>query len=152
LTYYSQTQDSGLPFLPQKISITSDFDNGVTSSGFNIQSFSLDIPISRQPVYLLGRLNPEYRYPELPANGTITFSVIKNSVTGVDLTPLILEKGSLSINMAGCTSQTKLRYKINNCSLQSISESQSLDDNSTIDFNYVFSINSGTFLERKINP
>jgi hypothetical protein len=88
----------------------------------------------------MGSLTPKMRYPELPAEGDLSFSVIKNKVTGIDLSSLVLDKGLLSITLNESQSNQR-QYNINDCSLISISEGHSLDDNATLDFKYVFSVN-----------
>ena len=135
-----QSSDSYSVYQPQDISISTDFDEGVSTSGLCIQNFSLNFDISRNAINRMGSLTPKMRYPELPAEGDLSFSVIKNKVTGIDLSSLVLDKGLLSITLNESQSNQR-QYNINDCSLISISEGHSLDDNATLDFKYVFSVN-----------
>lgn len=148
LTYYSQTSDTGTAFASKQIIISGNSPDSVSSSAFHIQSFSLTAPIQRTAIYRMGKFSSDYRYPNLPANGSLSISMIKNNVTGSDISSLVLDKGTMFIEIKDCANNPKLQYKINNCSLVSISENLGLDDNASVDFNYEFSLNSGNCVER----
>lgn len=141
-----QTSDSYRSFIPSKITVSSNFGEGQVSP-FPIQSFQISVPIPRSPLKKLGSVIPDYRIPNLPTEASVSFSVIKNDITGMNFAPIILEKGRFTFEMQSCADIGK-KYIVNNCSLTSISESINLDGNATVDFNYVSSLNNSTFIYR----
>lgn len=143
LTGVNQTEDSYPAFIPSKITISGDFPEGDLAA-FPIQSFNISVPIPRSPLKVIGGLVPDYRIPNLPIEAAVSFSVIKNDITGMDFAPIILEKGEFSFDMRSCNDVGKI-YRVANCSLVDISESIGLDGNATIDFNYVSSLSTGSF-------
>jgi len=141
LSYDDQSNDSFNAYQPQDISVLTNFNEGV--SGLCIQGFDLSLSLDREPKNRMGLRTPQTRYPSIPSQGDLKFSIIKNKVTGVDLSSLVLEKGSVTIKLNTDQSNEK-EIAINNCSLISVSESHNLDENATLDFSYTFSIeNSG---------
>lgn len=151
LLFSDQTQDSFEVYSPKEIHIfASDFNEQINSQSFCVQSASISFNLDRSPKKILGNKTPQYRYPNLPTNGELSFSIIKHQITGIDLSSLVLNKGTLEIALIKDDS-ISMSYLINNCSLVSISESTNLDQDTTIDFNYVFSLNNdsisfGSFL------
>ncbi len=141
LTYLDQSSDTFNVYQPQDISIISNFDEGVSTSGLCIQNFDLSFSIDRTAKNRLGTRTPRLRYPNLPIKGGLKFSVIKNRITGIDLSPLIMGSGDLSIKL-NANMLNEREYLIKNCSLVSISETHGLDDNAIFDFEYVFSIDN----------
>ena len=135
-----QTSDSYSPLLPSNIDVSfSGSANTVSLSGFAIQSFSFEIPIQRKPITLLGQTVPSYRYPQLPITAPIRFSVVKNQITGINFSNLILPTGSIVFGLKDCRLKG-YTYSFNNASLKSISESLGIDGNAQLDFNYEASI------------
>ena len=152
LTYSCQTSDVLSTFNPNKIKIYSNFNEGINSDSFNIQSFDLNIPIQRKPISRLGISTPLYRYPNLPTNGDLNFSIIKNQITGADLSKLVLDKGNITIDLNDEYNETLVSYSISGCSLLSISEKNDLDNNATLDFAYNFALtNNGDSISANIN-
>lgn len=143
LTGYAQTDDSYRSFIPQKITVEGDFGEGQIQP-FAIQSFEINVPIERSPLKELGSLNPDYRIPNLPIEATVSFSAVKNEITGMDFAPIILEKGNFAFRMKSCADIGK-RYTVRDCSLTNISESIGLDGNAVVNFNYVSSVTSKSF-------
>ncbi len=138
LSITDQTNDSCLPFVPSRITIHSTAEGGVSSSGMSIQSFNFSLPINRKPVKRAGSKNVSFRYPELPIIGDISFSILKNTLTGMkEIT--VLEKGTIEINLEDCLTSGERNFLFQNCNLISINESLSLDGNASIDFGYKFS-------------
>ena len=115
-------------------------NEGVSSSGLYIQSFSIDVSVGREAKNRIGSRIPSFRYPTLPANGDLSVSVIKNQVTGLDLSSLVLETGHIKIDLQDDEGNSIMDFIASGCSLTSLAESTSLDDNTTIDFSYTFSI------------
>jgi hypothetical protein len=141
-TYSDQSDDDYTVFRPQEITINTDLKEGVNTSSYCIQSFDFTVPIQRTPVKRLGQRTPSFRYPTFPVNGDLKFSILKNKLTGCDLSPLVLEKGNITINLNDLGKDTIVEYNLSNCSLVSVSESQDLDSNATFDFGYTFSADS----------
>jgi hypothetical protein len=146
LSYSDQTQDSNTPFLPKSIVVLpSGVECGVSSSGMAVQSLNFTIPITRKVVKRVGSTIPKTRYPEFPIIGDLSFSVLKNTLTGMS-GAVVLDKGSMSISMSDCGYNGDKTYFFPNCNLISFSESLDLEGNSTIDFNYKFSIDNNNFV------
>lgn len=138
LTIREQTADSYRSFLPSKISLSATFAEGDIFK-FPIQSFSIDIPTPRTPLKRLGEMTAKYMIPTLPSEATVSFSAVKNDITGIDFSKIILEKGDFSFDIRSCRDFGKVYY-LTECSLVGISETVNLDGNATIDFNYVSSV------------
>ena len=143
LTLGVQTSDSYRGFLPSKISLSASFSEG-NIFAFPIQSFQISVPISRAPFKKLGDSTPSYRIPTLPAEASVSFSAIKNDITGIDFSKIVLEKGNFSFSLLACNNSGKT-YTLKDCSLIGVSESIDLDGNASIDFNYVSSITGRSF-------
>jgi hypothetical protein len=139
-----QTQDYYKTFIPSKIELSASFTEGQIFS-FPIQSFQLTVPIERKTIKVLGDLYGEYRYPILPANASISFSAIKNNITGLDFSKIVLEKGNFQITMKTCDENQTKTYALDNCSLIGISESLSIDEKALINFEYTSSITNNSF-------
>lgn len=139
ISYSDQSNDDFGVYRPKDIQISSTFDEGISTSGLCIQDFNLSFSIAREAKNRIGTRTPITRFPKLPSNGEFACSVIKNKVTGIDLSSLVLDKGTLSIKLNNGQDNQK-EYRIQNCSLVSLSENHDLDGNATLDFNYVFSL------------
>ena len=132
---------SGQDFFNNPISMNEGVETKTSDTdGVYIQSFNVSVGISRTPVSRVGSRTPSFRYPDLPANGTVNFSVIKNQVTGLDLSSLVLETGNIKIDLQNDAKETIMSFPTSGCSLTSISESKGLDDNAKLDFSYTFSV------------
>jgi hypothetical protein len=140
----NQTEDYYKTFIPSKIELSSNFEEGDIFS-FPIQSFQLTVPIERKTIKVVGDLYGEYRYPILPANATISFSAIKNDITGLDFSKIVLEKGNFQIKMQACDEANEKTYSINGCSLVGVSESLSVEEKALINFEYASSITGNSF-------
>jgi len=129
-------------FIPKNITINSSSltTEGVSTSSLNIQSFDVSVNIQREPRNRLGSRTPEFRYPTMPVDGSLNVSFLKNSVTGIDLSPLIVDTGTISIDLKSNDGLTRMSYPMKQCSLKSVSESVDLDGNNTINFSYVFCV------------
>tara|TARA_R110002020_G_scaffold158318_4_gene341484 strand:- start:5985 stop:6890 length:906 start_codon:yes stop_codon:yes gene_type:complete len=130
-------------FRPRNISIaTTDGleSEAMDSASLNIQDFSLSANVSREPKTRIGSRIPSFRYPVLPANGSLSFSVIKNQVTGINMANLVLDKGTITIDLQDNEGNSMMDFVTSGCSLTSVSESLAIDGNATMDFSYVFSI------------
>lgn len=143
LTLGVQTSDSYKSFLPSKIQLSATFQEGDIFT-FPIQSFQINVPVPRQSLKRLGEQSPKYRLPTLPTEATVSFSAIKNDITGLDFSRIVLEKGNFEFLLATCDDVNK-SYTLSGCSLLGISESIDLEGNAAIDFNYVASIKNDTF-------
>lgn len=157
LTFNDQTNDSNVNlFRPQEITISGapDYSEGIDGCSpdgcsFCIQSASISVNIARQAVNRVGERVPFMRYPTLPINGEVTFETIKTNITGIDLTPIILEKGSLFFDLKNDSNDYFTNYEIKDCSLISISESESVDDNVSVSFSYEFPLNNNSIVVTK---
>ena len=130
-------------FRPRNISVTTTAglaSEGIESSALNIQNFNLSVSVGRDAKNRVGSRIPSFRYPTLPANGSLSFSVIKNQVTGIDMSNLVLEEGTIEIDLQDNDNNSIMNFTTSGCSLKSMTQSLQLDDNATIDFDYDFSI------------
>mgnify|MGYP003138328624 FL=1 len=139
-----RTDNFGGFFLPRNIEITTtETDNGkeaVNTSALNIQSFDISVDIPRRAVKRLGSRHASFRYPELPARGSLSFSMIKNLVTGLDLSETICDSGIIKIDLKDDSNDSLFHLTTSGCCLESVEESTALDDNTTINFSYYFPI------------
>ena len=129
-------------FIPRNIEITSSSlsSEGGSTSTLNIQNFNINVGITRIPVNILGSRTPEFRYPELPIDGSFDISFLKNSVTGIDLSSLVVDTGTMSVDLKSDDGLTQMSYTMKQCSLKSVSESIDLDGNNSINFSYTFCV------------
>jgi hypothetical protein len=135
-------------FRPQNIRLTTDFNEGVETSSYAIQSVSLDVSISREPTIRVGQRGAVRRYPTLPLEGSMTISMLKNNIEdSLDLSNLVTEKGNFDFIVKG-TALSKnalapnLNVKVYDCHLKSVNLDHSLDGNATINFSYSFPISN----------
>ena len=143
LSIGDQTTDNfGGFFRPQDIEITSTTvgDEGIDSASLNIQDFSLSVSLTREPITRIGTRVPRFRYPDLPSQGTLNFNVIKSKVTGINISSLVCESGVIKIDLKDRDGLSVLDFSTSGCCLDSIDESTSLDDNTTLAFSYYFPI------------
>lgn len=138
-----QTTDSNVKYYrPQEIEVITDFEEGVSSNSFCLESVSLSVPISRSPINKMGKFSPSMRYPSLPTRGSLNFKINKTDLVDIDLSPLVLDKGSMSIALKGRNGGSNQgyisTYSVSGCSFISASESKGLDGNTSLDFTYDF--------------
>ena len=128
-------------FRPKDIEITSTHEKeGISTASFNIQDFSISVSMEKTPVTRLGTRVPRFRYPTMPANGSLSFNAIKNQVTGLDLSSLICDSGVIKIKLKDQDGASVMEFDNSGCCLETVDESTSLDDNTTVSFSYYFPI------------
>lgn len=129
-------------FRPEDIEITSSTngDEGLDSASLNIQDFSISVSLQKKPVTRLGTRVPQYRYPQMPAQGSLNFNVLKTDVTGINISSLVCESGVITIDLKGRDNESILDFTTSGCCLESVEESTSLDDNTSVSFSYYFPI------------
>ena len=142
ISFSDLSDDNFNVFVPRNISISSATltGEGVSTSSLNIQSFDISVDIQRESRNRLGSRTPEFRYPTMPVDGSLNVSFLKNSVTGIDLSPLVVDTGTISIDLKDNDGLTRMSYPMKQCSLKSVSEAVDLDGNNTINFSYVFCV------------
>jgi hypothetical protein len=121
-------------------SISTDGVESISTANLSIQSFDISVATSRQPVNRLGSRTPDFRYPSLPIDGALNVSFLKTSVTGIDMSPLVLDTGTITVELKDDAEDTIMRFINSGCSLKSVSESIDLDGNNLINFSYVICI------------
>jgi len=136
------TDEFGGFFAPRNIQITTETngDEGVDTTSLYIQSFSLSVSLEKQPVTRLGTRVPQFRYPAMPSQGSLDFKVIKNKVTGINISSLICESGVIKIDLKDSDDNSVLDFTTSGCCLESVDESTALDNNTEINFSYYFPI------------
>jgi hypothetical protein len=129
-------------FRPEDIEIytSSNGDEGIDNTGLNIQDFSISVSLQKTPVTRLGTRVPQYRYPQMPAQGSLNFNVLKTDVTGINISSLVCESGVITIDLKGRDNESILDFTTSGCCLESVEESTSLDDNTSVSFSYYFPI------------
>jgi len=129
-------------FRPEDIEIytSSNGDEGIDTTGLNIQDFSISVSLQKTPVTRLGTRVPQYRYPQMPAQGSLNFNVLKTDVTGINISSLVCESGVITIDLKGRDNESILDFTTSGCCLESVEESTSLDDNTSVSFSYYFPI------------
>ena len=160
LTQLDQTQHQNVNlFRPQEITVSKSagFEDGVEGCGggicsFCIQSASISVSLNREPVNRAGEMAPRMRYPSLPINGEISFEAVKTKMKDVDISSLVLEKGSLIFDLKRSAKNYSLQYSIKDCSLTSVSEGLDIDGNATMSFSYQFPLNNTGLRVLKITP
>ena len=146
ISFSDMSNDSFSVFKPKNIAIVTSGSMAsagtgtISTAALNIQSFDLSIGVSRQPVNRLGSRTPDFRYPSLPIDGALNVSFLKNSVTGIDMGPLVIDTGTIAIELKDDTDSTIMTFVNSGCSLKSVSESVDLDGNNVINFSYVICI------------
>ena len=133
-------------FQPRDISIVTSGSMGsagtgvISTANLSIQSFDISVATSRQPINRLGSRTPEFRYPSLPIDGTLNVSFLKTAVTGIDMGPLIIDTGTITVELKDDADDTIMRFVNSGCSLKSVSEGVDLDGNNILNFSYVICI------------
>lgn len=143
LTISNQTEDEfGGVFAPNDIEITTTTNGSesVNSNSMTIQDFDISVSLTRNPVTRLGEREPQFRYPELPAQGNLSFSAVKNQVTGLNLSSLVCESGIIKIDLKDANGDSVMDFTTSGCCLESVDESTNLDDNNMVSFTYYFPI------------
>tara|TARA_Y100000004_G_scaffold100311_1_gene112446 strand:+ start:529 stop:1380 length:852 start_codon:yes stop_codon:yes gene_type:complete len=143
LTMEDQSKDFfGGFFRPEDIEITSttNGDEGINTASLNIQDFQISVSPSKKDITRLGTRVPRFRYPELPAQGSLNFNVIKNNVTGINISSLICDSGVIKIDLKDMDGNSVMDFTTSGCCLETVDESTSLDDNTTVSFSYYFPI------------
>jgi|TARA_R110002020_G_scaffold147245_5_gene322518 hypothetical protein len=142
----NMSSDSFDIFRPRDISIvtsgsiSTDGVESISTANLSIQSFDISVATSRQPINRLGSRTPEFRYPSLPIDGTLNVSFLKTSVTGIDMGPLVLDTGTITVELKDDADDTIMRFINSGCSLKSVSEGVDLDGNNVLNFSYVICI------------
>ena len=128
-------------FRPKDIEITSAHEKeGIDTSSFNIQDFSIAVSVDKSPVTRLGTRVPRFRYPSMPSKGTLSFNAVKNQVTGLDLSSLICDSGLIKIKLKDVNGNSVMEFDNSGCCLETVNETTSLDGNTTVNFAYYFPI------------
>tara|TARA_Y100001937_G_scaffold106816_1_gene148886 strand:- start:16772 stop:17623 length:852 start_codon:yes stop_codon:yes gene_type:complete len=142
IDFSDTSSDSFKVFIPRNIEITSSnlSTEGASTETLNIQNFSINVAINRGAINKLGSRTPDFRYPQLPIDGAFNIGFLKNSVTGIDLSSLVVDTGTMSVDLKSDDGLTRMSYTMKQCSLKSVSESINLDGNNVINFSYTFCV------------
>jgi hypothetical protein len=132
----------GVVFSPQDIEITTTTNGSeaINSNSMTIQDFTISVSLSREPVTRIGERTPRFRYPSLPAQGDLSFTAIKNQITGLDLSNIVCQSGVIKIDLKDNGGNSIMDFTTSGCCLESVDESTDLDDNNTVSFSYYFPI------------
>lgn len=127
---------------PQKIEITTTTNGqeGINTQSLHLQDFSISVDLPRKNVTRIGQRNPSFRYPDLPAGGSLEVSMIKNSLTGLNLSSLVCDSGVIKIDLKDDLGNSLMDFITSGCCLENVDESANLDDNTTVNFSYYFPI------------
>ena len=129
-------------FAPENIEVSSVTDGreGISSSSLHIQDFSISVSLGKSPITRLGTRVPITRYPNLESRGSLSFNIIKNKVTGLDLSSLVCKSGAIKIDLKDREDNSIMNFTTSGCCLESVDETTALDDNTTLSFSYYFPI------------
>ena len=135
-------------FRPQDITLTTNLTEGINSTDYPIQSASISVGIERRPTIRVGERGAKRRYPVLPAQGSLSISILKNKVEEtLDLSSLVAKKGNFTFvisetALGSASANPNLNVVVHDCFLNSVSQSHSLDGNASLDFSYTFPISN----------
>tara|TARA_R110000772_G_scaffold46106_3_gene105338 strand:+ start:1909 stop:2781 length:873 start_codon:yes stop_codon:yes gene_type:complete len=135
-------------FRPQDITLTTNLTEGINSTDYPIQSASISVGIERRPTIRVGERGAKRRYPVLPAQGSLSISILKNKVEEtLDLSSLVAKKGNFTFvisetALGSASANPNLNVVVHDCFLNSVSQSHSLDENASLDFSYTFPISN----------
>ena len=93
---------------------------------------------------LIDKIN--YYRPDLLLMGHVnsitdeSFNIIKNAVTGIDISKLVCDTGIIKIDLKDDANNSMFDFTTSGCCLESVEESNTLDDNTTVSFSYYFPI------------
>jgi hypothetical protein len=133
-------------FRPQDITLTTNLTEGINSTDYPIQSASISVGIERRPTIRVGERGAKRRYPVLPAQGSLSISILKNKVEEtLDLSSLVAKKGNFTFvisetALGSASANPNLNVVVHDCFLNSVSHSHDLDGNASLDFSYSFPI------------
>jgi hypothetical protein len=138
------TDEFGGFFAPQDITVSTEVGaagkEGVSSDELHIQDFSISVSIDKEPITRLGTRVPITRYPSTENAGSLQFNMVKNKVTGLDISALVCETGVIKIDLKDDDGNSVMDFVTSGCCLESVDESTALDDNTMISFSYYFPI------------
>lgn len=150
LTPFDQVEDSFSVFVPKSIIINQTNAEAGTIISCPVQSFSINVPISRKKIVRVGQRQARTFYPEFPIEASLSFSIIKTDVVGVEDYG-ILPFGSFEIKLSDCSNLGEKTYTLEKCWLDSISESVDLEGNNVINVEYSVAIGGQFYSQANLN-
>ena len=148
--------DQGGAVLPGMDSV----DDNLTGSAC-VQSFSLDVPLSRTPMLCLTKFHPITRTLDLPATATLSVNANVTSISSGDLNSMICNPEvprDITITMYNkCRDGQNMVYEFRNAVLDSQSMSSVFDSNKSVDLTFSTALDSsssekGVFIKSVLNP
>lgn len=113
---------------------------GSGNTSIHIQSFTLDVPVSRTGLNRLGNHFAFARKIDFPVNMSLTVSALATDITDGSLDDLICsaeQKRDIAIKMkTRCGDETAITYVMRNAILDTQSFSASIGDNKTVDLTF----------------
>jgi hypothetical protein len=141
---------------PGDITVDIQGNNGFVESDLKIQSFSLNVDLSRSPIEKLGSRFPYTREIDFPLTATMSVEAIAGDLEAFNLADLLCETGTytLSVTMRknDCSGNgaPAIIARLKGAKLTSESVSTSIGDNATVSLEYEVSLGSATDLDRGI--
>lgn len=121
-------------------------DGGI--SGANVQSFSLDLPLSRTPLNRLGNVFPFSRELDFPISASMSVSANLTEIEAGALRDLLCneaEKRDIVVTMKNrCGNGTSLRYTMKGAILDSQNMSSTIGDNKSVELSFSTQIGGPT--------
>ncbi len=113
---------------------------GMAGDTANVQSFSLDMPLSRTPLNRIGNAFPFSRELDFPINATLSVNANLTSLSAGALRELICsdaDSRDITITMKNrCGSSTSITYVMKNAQLDSQNMSSTIGDNKSVDLTF----------------
>lgn len=119
-----------------------------------LQSFSLDLDLTRTDLYGLGSNYVYSRKLEMPVNGSVSISCLVSGISQGEFQSIITNESGYNFEVSFCNQDKAITgfYKIENAKLESVNYSMQV--NNTLNFNASFSFEAnetgGLFMKRSI--
>jgi hypothetical protein len=134
---FSNNQDAGLGASDGSLNM-----GGADLTTVHLQSFSMEVPLSRTPINRLGSKLPYARPLDVPITATCSVSALMSSFTSGSLASLLTgaidgNKKDISCTINDrVTGAPRIRYIMKQAVLDSQNFSQDLDNNETVEFQF----------------
>jgi len=123
-------------------------------SGANVQSFSLDLPLSRTPLNRLGNVFPFSRELDFPISASMSVTANLTEIASGALRDLLCNeaiKRDITVTMNNrCGNGTSLRYTMKGAILDSQNMSSTIGDNKSVELSFSTQIGGPTDSENGI--
>lgn len=130
---------------PQDVYLTLNYsDLGPVVSDWKLQSYDLNIPISRENIYKIGQTFPDKQL-QTPLNGTLSLNAILGDLATGNLVDYYLDcnntKYDIKIGiLSPCAATSAIEYQIKRAELTSMEFTNTVGNNKSATMNFIFPI------------